>query len=511
MKEISLAGGGESYKVAWFGDVVSWFWEMAGGEIYKFAWFGYAVSLIGVLLGIFLLIKYPKGREMLPTTKRRLERFKANRRGMVSLIIIFGLVILAGLDQVIVGKRALYVNYNGERYFPAFTRTVVKGSDIGDEGDLAGAEVNFRKLKHQVETDGNGVVIMPLIPYDPTQDTAKVPAKELETKDGILLDEKGEPMDGSVSTLYEGDSEKRHMIYDYRDGIRQGLAIGRSSEGEPVYRATYKGGKLVEGSEVYSGEEMSRKEFLKSGDEKLFKIFFHAAPPLPGTDHWLGTTNSGSDLVAYLYGGLQVNIKAALIYIPLIYIIGVSLGLLMGFFGGWFDLVFQRIIEIFSTIPFLFVVIIFSSLVQANNRGLMMILIILIAFGWMGMTYLMRTAALREKARDYVAAARVSGASTKRIIFTHILPNTVAILVTLVPFSVSGIISSLTALDYLGFGLPPEYATWGTLLKEGLDNFSKPWLVSSAFTALVVTLILVTFVGEAVRDAFDPKKFTTYK
>jgi microcin C transport system permease protein len=183
----------------------------------------------------------------------------------------------------------------------------------------------------------------------------------------------------------------------------------------------------------------------------------------------------------------------------------------MGFLGGVFDLIFQRLIEIFSTIPFLFVVIIFSSLLDAKDRGLGLILLILIAFGWMGMTYLMRTAAMKEKARDYVAAARVSGASTSRIIFTHILPNTVAILVTLVPFSISGIIMSLTALDYLGFGLPSEYATWGTLLKDGLANFSKPWLVASSFTALVSTLVLVTFVGEAVRDAFDPKKFTTYK
>ncbi|MGB2265709.1 MAG: ABC transporter permease subunit [Akkermansiaceae bacterium] len=140
-----------------------------------------------------------------------------------------------------------------------------------------------------------------------------------------------------------------------------------------------------------------------------------------------------------------------------------------------------------------------------------MILLILVIFGWMGMTYLMRTAALKEKARDYVAASRVIGCTTPRILFQHILPNSVAILVTLVPFSISGLILGLTSLDYLGFGLPPEYATWGTLLREGLTNLSAPWLVSSAFVCLVSVLILVTFVGEAVREAFDPKKFTYYK
>lgn len=482
-----------------------------GQIVYKIAWFGYLVSLIGIGLGVFFLKEFPAGREMLPVTKRRIRRFVDNKRGFISLIIIMVMVLLAGLDQVVVGKRALFMSYNGVTCFPAFMRDVVNGKDVGFTGDLAGPELNYRNLQKQVREEGSGTVIMPLVPYDPTQDTAKVPALKLKVKDGLLLDEKGQPMDGRASMLYDGDSESRYIVFEYRDGVRQGLAIGSNKAGEQVYEARYEKGEMVPGSESYSGEGMSKEEFLASADTDLYKVFFHAAPPMPSNGHLLGTTGTGSDLVAYLYGGLQVNIKAALIYIPAIYIVGITIGLLMGFFGGWFDLVFQRLIEIFSTIPFLFLVMIFSSMIPSNNRGLMMILTILIVFGWMSMTYLMRTAALKEKARDYVAAARVSGASTSRIIFTHILPNTVAILVTLVPFSVSGIIMSLTALDYLGFGLPPEYATWGTLLKEGLDSYSKPWLISSAFTVLVSTLILVTFVGEAVRDAFDPKKFTTYK
>jgi microcin C transport system permease protein len=129
----------------------------------------------------------------------------------------------------------------------------------------------------------------------------------------------------------------------------------------------------------------------------------------------------------------------------------------------------------------------------------------------MGMTYLMRTAALKEKSREYIASARVIGASTPRIIFRHILPNTMAIVVTILPFSVEGLISSLTALDYLGFGLPPRDATWGRLLNDGLSNLSAPWLVTSTFLVLVSVLVLITFVGEAVREAFDPKKFTYYR
>ena len=483
----------------------NWLQSTRGTEAELVAWFGYLISVLGLLIAAVLLVRIPAGRQILPTTKVRLQRFKSNTRGFVSFIIIAVMVVLAGLDQVVVGKRALLVHTSDGISFPAFSREVMTGKDFGLSGDQASAEVNYRELK---EMDGY-IVVMPSVPYDPTQDTVKVPHVVLKEKNGVLLGLDGKPINGSASTLYDGDSETRHMIFEYRDGLKKGLAIGRKPNGEPVYEARYADGLLVAESEDYKGEDMTKDEFLGSGDKQVCKVLFHASPP--GAEHLLGTTPLGSDMVAYLYGGLQINIQAALIYIPMIYFIGVSLGLLMGFFGGVFDLIFQRIIEIFSTIPFLFVVIIFSSMLDAKDRGLGMILGILILFGWMSMTYLMRTAALKEKARDYVAAARVSGASTPRIIFTHILPNTVAILVTLIPFSVSGIIMSLTALDYLGFGLPSEYATWGTLLKDGLGNFSKPWLVTSSFTALVSTLILVTFVGEAVRDAFDPKKFTTYK
>jgi microcin C transport system permease protein len=129
----------------------------------------------------------------------------------------------------------------------------------------------------------------------------------------------------------------------------------------------------------------------------------------------------------------------------------------------------------------------------------------------MGMTYLMRTSALKEKARDYIAASRVIGAGVPRILFRHLLPNSVAILVTLIPFSISGLVLSLTALDYLGFGLPVQYASWGKLLKDGLSSLSSPLLVTSAFFCLVTMLVLVTFVGEAIREAFDPKKYTYYR
>ena len=131
-------------------------------------------------------------------------------------------------------------------------------------------------------------------------------------------------------------------------------------------------------------------------------------------------------------------------------------------------------------------------------------------FSWIGISTYKRTAALKERERDYVASARVLGASTPRIIFRHILPNVLSTTITLIPFSVTGVATSLTALDFIGFGLPDRYPSWGTLLSDGLSNPEAPWIVASVFVVLVTLLLLITFVGEAIREAFDPKKFTTY-
>ena len=194
--------------------------------------------------------------------------------------------------------------------------------------------------------------------------------------------------------------------------------------------------------------------------------------------------------------------------IAVVFATGVLIGGTLGYFGGWVDLIGQRLIEIWSVLPFLFVVMIISSLVSPTLTVLVMILAL---FGWMSTTTYLRTATFKEKERDYVAAARLLGTSTPRIIFHHVLPNVVAILVTLAPFEVAGVVTALASLDFLGFGLPPDVPSWGRLLHEGVDNFNYPWIVTSAFTAMGATLVLVTFVGEAVREAFDPKKFTTYQ
>ena len=231
--------------------------------------------------------------------------------------------------------------------------------------------------------------------------------------------------------------------------------------------------------------------------------------------HLLGTDETGRYIFARLFYGFRIAMIFSLGFLVLTYLIGVTVGSLMGYFGGVVDLLSQRLVEIWANIPFLYMVIIIVALVPAGLPGWMRIgilLLIMVLFSWTSMTYYVRAAVYKEKARDYVAAANVLGAGPGRIIFKHLLPNVISTLVTFAPFTVAMAISSITALDFLGFGLPPPTPSWGELLKQGVDNLREaPWIVASGFLSLVVTLTLVTFVGEAVREAFDPKKFATYE
>ena len=473
---------------------------------------GWAFTIVTWVIGAWLVASFSGVTKFRPLTIRRMQRFRQIKRGYWSLMILVFLAFLASLDFVLVGSEALAVKHEGKWSYPAFTLGIEKGEDYGVEGEAAAGPPDYRLLKRNwKEEDSDGVVIMPLWPYAPTGDSITATTSSLKFEGEVLY--KGrKKFNGYASRVYDlNEPELRHLSYRFRDGLRDGRARGWLPDRKQVYGATYRSGKMIIGSESYTGTG-SAADFFAVESSEFVQVHFQPSPP--SREHWLGTTSQGYDVISYLYGGLQVNFQAAIVYIPFVYAIGISIGLLMGFFGGVFDLIVQRFIEILSNIPFLFVVMIISLSVPdalKEDYGLWIIVAILVAFGWMGMTYLMRTAALKEKYRDYVAAARVMGASTPRILRKHLLPNSVAIVVTLVPFSISGLVLSLASLDYLGFGVPPRYATWGKLLSEGLRNLSSPWLAVTAFFALVSLLILVTFVGEAVREAFDPKKFSFYK
>ncbi|RYD36145.1 MAG: ABC transporter permease subunit [Verrucomicrobiaceae bacterium] len=240
----------------------------------------------------------------------------------------------------------------------------------------------------------------------------------------------------------------------------------------------------------------------------------HPAAPTAARRHLLGTDKTGRDVLSRLIYGYRNNMMFAMAYTLGVYLAGVVLGCLMGWLGGKVDLLGQRVVEVWQSVPFLYTVMIAVSIMPVGLSLWMRItilLLIMVFLSWMGIARYMRAATLKEKSRDYTASARLLGAGQGRIIFRHILPNTLATLVTFLPFTVAGAIASLTALDFLNFGLPPPTPSWGELLAQGMENLYAEWLVVSAFSAIAIALTLVTFTGEALREAFDPKKYTTYQ
>lgn len=242
---------------------------------------------------------------------------------------------------------------------------------------------------------------------------------------------------------------------------------------------------------------------------------FRPEPPSTELKHYLGTDTTSRDILARLFYGTRIALLFSLAFMVAVYVIGIAIGCAMGYFGGIFDLLFQRLIEIWSNIPFLYMVIIVFSVIPSTfsiPARIGILLTVLVLFSWTTMTYYMRTETYKEKSRDYIASARIIGASDSRIIFKHVLPNVLATLVTFMPFIVVSAITSITALDFLGFGLPPPTPSLGELLKQGTATLrTAPWIVTSAFGTLVLVLTLVTFIGEAIRESFDPKKFTVYR
>ena len=464
-------------------------------------WLGWSLTLAFGALGVWLL--KARNFHFTPMTSRKLKRFGQIGRGAWSLRLLLILVGLACLDQCIVGRRALAVKHEGEWHFPAFRKEIYTAEFFGKDGKQ---EADYRKLEKQFAEEGKGnKVILPLIPWDPVADTNAGVAVALTEKDGILLGPDGRVFSGLAQrTRPDG---RRVWQVRFRDGLKHFDEEGFDENGAIAVAIQWDMGKKVNEK---AGEKARSVYDTPVGP--WLKMEFPPISPNREHRHYLGTDGRGWDVAAQLFGGFQVILKAAALYLLATYAIGTSLGLLMGFFGGWFDLIMQRLIEILSSVPFIYIVIILVSILDKENITLPLIIGVFCIFSWIGCSYYMRAATYREKARDYVAAARVLGAGPGRIIFKHVLPNNIALLVTLIPFSITGISSSLTALDFIGFGLSEDYASWGRLLSNGVENMrGAPWIVTSVFLVLVLVLLLVTFVGEALREAFDPKKFTTYR
>ncbi len=465
---------------------------------------GHILRSLAVLMGTWLLLRKPKPAN--PLTVKRWKRFRSIRRGYISFIILGILSGIALLDSVVVGKRALCVRHEGQWYFPFLMEQPIKGSTFGLSYE---SEADYRELQRLAKANDNGdFVLLPLVPYDAKLDTPQQWQTITKNADGKFFDsETGRPFTGIISSFYKDRPEVR--CHEHR--VRAGIFDGPSS----LYDKT---GSLVEKVEYRAGKEISRKQLLQvdvaaltaTETPEFRQLVFPPAAPSWNQEsrHFLGTDSSGADIAAQLFAGFQLQMIAALFYCIFVFGIGITAGCTMGYFGGKFDLVGQRLVEIWSSLPFIYVVIMVRSVVAPEIHILVAVLAL---FSWMDLTYYMRGGTYAEKARDYVSAARLIGASTPRVIFKHIVPNVLSTLVTKLPFVVEALIFALTALDFLGFGLAPGSPSWGSLLKDGTGNMQAPWILSSAFTAIALLLVLITFVGEAVREAFDPKKFTTYQ
>jgi len=226
-------------------------------------------------------------------------------------------------------------------------------------------------------------------------------------------------------------------------------------------------------------------------------------PETPSRRHWLGTDDIGRDVAARIIYGFRLSVLFGLCLTLFSSIVGITVGSIQGYYGSWIDLFGQRVVEIWAGLPVLFLLIILSSLVKPNPVSL---LLLLLMFQWMALVAVVRAEVLRTRNFDYVRAARAMGESNFKILATHILPNAMVATLTFLPFILNGSITTLTSLDFLGFGLPAGSPSLGELLAQGKANIQAPWLGLSGFFALAIMLTLLIFVGEAVRDAFDPRR-----
>jgi microcin C transport system permease protein len=357
-----------------------------------------------------------------PITRRRLELFRANRRGFWSLWLFLVLFVVSLGSEFIASDRPIVASYKGELLFPF----AVDYPESKFGGFLA--TTNFRDSVNRTEIETNGWMVWPPIRFS------------YATVDNDL------PVPAPAPPSWTMSAETRCS------GYPQG-----------------------------------------------------AADPdcIIGNFHWLGTDDQGRDVVARLLYGFRISVLFGLILTLVSSVVGVAVGAVSGYFGGWTDLLIQRFIEIWTSVPALYLLLIISSVIAPNFWSLLGILLL---FSWVALVGLVRAEFLRGRNFEYVEAARALGVSNAAIMGRHLLPNAMVATLTFVPFILGGSITTLTSLDFLGFGLPPGSPSLGEMLQQGKNNLGAPWLALTGFITLSLMLSLLVFVGEAVRDAFDPRK-----
>jgi microcin C transport system permease protein len=336
---------------------------------------------------------------MTPVNRRRLAQFRANRRGMISLVLFGAMFFISLFAELLANDRPIVVRFDGALYWPVFKDypETMFGGDLP-----ANAVYTDIELQHMISA--KGWMLWPPLPYR----------------------------------------------YDTR-------AIG----------------------------------------QELNALLF------PSAQHPLGTDDQARDVLARVIYGFRVSVLFGLTLTVLSSVVGIAAGAVQGYFGGWIDLGFQRFLEVWSSLPTLYLLIILASLVQP---GFWILLAIMLLFSWTVLVGYVRAEFLRGRNFDYVRAARALGMLDVRIMMRHILPNAMTASLTYLPFILAGSVTTLTSLDFLGYGLPPGSASLGELVLQGKNNLNAPWLALTAFFTIALMMSLLVFVGEAVRDAFNPRK-----
>lgn len=467
-----------------------------------------------------------------PLTAKRIERFMEIKRARVSFYAVLIMYLFSLFGELFISNRPIVMYVDGKLYFPTYSKMLFAKDfnfQVSDE-----LELNYREFKKELRKTKRGWMLMPLIPYNAyeTDTTSEYPLAMTFKSAPILgftitsADNRpeikaenfnwiptgeydGYKLDGKYVWIKFGASENPEKLTQAATGKNKwiGFAVDKDTAVESNNPADYtwhKIGKdknevtLPDGRVITFRYSMSNK-----GD------MYHPLPPSLSKRHILGTDTIGRDLFARVIFGFRIAMSFSILVTFFTFLIGTLIGITMGYFGGIFDTVSQRFIEVWEHIPYLYMIMILSAIFKPNFT---LFVVINIVFGWTGATWNMRALTYKERERDYVLAARSMGASVWRIITVHILPNIIVLLVTSLPFAISGNIGTLTSLDYLGYGLQPPTPSWGEILSMGTVTYkSAPWILTSGVTATVLILIMVTFVGEGLREAFDPRRFTVYK
>ncbi|MFW5781971.1 MAG: ABC transporter permease subunit [Candidatus Muiribacteriaceae bacterium] len=459
-----------------------------------------------------------------PIIRKRLKKFTTIKRGYYSFLIILAVYVLSFFSEFLINGNALMVKYDGELYFTAYSSVQLK-KNVNEKSrkarmDYFGA-VKYSDFNESQMSELKSKRILAENRYNQYRVLKVISDDEFDTlyatQDGMLSRLEFAEKVNTVSQqelnklrrTFERAEENYNTALEFRDATPEKIASLKTDYEEIKKVKEYVSKSHRRLSELFNDSENDNWAIMApysyGPNESLLDELDTNPPTPPDSKHWVGTDDRGRDVLARLVYGFRISMSFALLVVVAGYTLGVIVGALVGFFGGKFDFITMRFIEIWSSMPFLFTVMIIASIMVPN---FLLLVIILSLWGWIGTAWYIRAEFLREKNRDYVQAAQAIGVSNTKIIFRHILPNSLTPLISFLPFSIISGIGSLVSLDFLGFGLPAPTPSWGELLNQGIGNINSWWIAIAPIGAMFLTLMLVTFIGEAVREAFDPKVYS---